>query len=107
MAGSRWKVEFGETVKEAVVREMKEEVMVDVAIPDYPPMIYSSVWKHPNVYVQCLLIGYICTAHGQKVKIGCEETAEFRWIKPNDILKLDRLPKRKEFVQDVEKLMVQ
>lgn len=96
------KVEFDETIQEAVIREMQEEVSVTVTIPNYPPIVGSSLWKHPTIHVQCMLIGYICRADGQTVKISCEETCDFAWISPSEIAHRDRLPQALEFVMHAE-----
>jgi 8-oxo-dGTP diphosphatase len=92
------KVEFGETVQEAIVREMKEEVSVDVTLLDHPPIVGSSIWLYPGKKVQCILIGYLCHAHDQKIVIGCEETGDFTWIDPDDIKRYECLPLAREFV---------
>lgn len=96
------KVEFGETIQEAVIREMQEEVSVTVTIPNYPPIVGSSLWKHPTIHVQCMLIGFICRADGQTVTISCEETSDFAWINPAEIAQRDRLPQALEFVMHAE-----
>lgn len=98
-------VEFGETVEEAVVREMKEEVSVDVTLLHHPPIIGMSIWEYPGKKIQCFLIGYMCRADGQRITIGCEETSDYAWIKPDDIETYDCLPKAKEFIEQAKMMM--
>ena len=98
-------VEFGETVEEAVVREMKEEVSVDVTLLHHPPVIGTSIWEYPGKKIQCFLFGYMCRADGQNITIGCTETSDFTWIRPDDIEQYDCLPKAKEFIEQAKKMM--
>ena len=98
-------VEFGETVEQAVIREMKEEVCVDVTLLGFPPVVGTSIWEYPGEKVQCFLIGYLCRADGQNITIGCTETSDFTWIRPDDIETYDCLPKAKEFILQAKKMM--
>lgn len=100
-------VEFGETVEEAVIREMKEEVDVDVTLLDAPPVVATSLWTYPDKKMHCVLIGFLCQADGQSVRITCSETGEFAWIRPEKISSYDCLPKAREFIEKAAMLLNQ
>ena len=91
-------VEFGETIEEAVMREMKEELGVSIELLDYPPLLGSSVWDHGSLQVHVLLVGLICTTT-DTVKRNHEEVADIRWIEAHEIDRLDHLPVCDVFVK--------
>ena len=97
-------VEFGETVEESVVREMKEELGVSVELLDYPVLLGSSVWNHGHLQVHVLLIGLLCkTADG--VVRNHAEVADVRWINADEIDHFDHLPVCDVFVKKAQKLL--
>ena len=93
-------VEFGETIKQTVTREMKEELGVDISFLDYPPIVRSHVWKYPDIHVQVILIGYICKTTGTP-RPANEEVADVRWVAADEIDSLDYLPLCDVFVKKV------
>lgn len=98
------KVEFGETIKQAVKREMKEEVGVDVEFLKRPPIITTNIWKNPTVQVQVFLIGYLCRTN-QNPYPANDETMGVKWVDAEDIVELDYLPKCDEVITKVEALL--
>lgn len=72
-------VEPGETLEEAVAREVKEEVGLDVADLRY---FASQAWPFPSQ----LMVGFFARCSGGELRLQEDEIAEARWFP------LDRLP---------------
>jgi 8-oxo-dGTP diphosphatase len=82
-------LEFGETVEECVIRELKEETGLDVEIVRLIPKVYSSLqgsWHG-------LLICFVCKIKdpSQPVVINNEASA-WRWCTLEETKKLKSLP---------------
>ena len=76
------KVEINETAKEALIREIKEELDLDIEIVDeLPANVHSYRMKTIN------LIPFICRiTHGN---IALKEHASFKWQRASELLRLD------------------
>jgi A/G-specific adenine glycosylase len=87
MLGGLWefpggKVEAGETLRECLVREIAEELGVEIAVGER-----FAVVKHAYTHFRITLHAYICTLEaGEPVCLDC---AAFRWV---DLAALDELP---------------
>ena len=92
------KVEFGESVEDAVVREMKEELGVHVTLFGHAPIILSHVWHFPEVDLHVILVGLLCKTTG-KIKANNEEIADFMWVDAEEIKKHETLPTCNSFVK--------
>lgn len=66
--------EIGETLEETLVREVREEVSIDVTNPRY---FGSQPWPFPH----SLMIGYTADYAGGEIKVDGAEIAEARWFK--------------------------
>ncbi len=71
-------VEPGETIEEAVAREMMEEAGVDIESVDY---IASQPWPFPA----SLMIGCIAQTTSQTLNIDGVELAEARWVSRDEV----------------------
>ena len=78
-------VDVGESVEDAVVREMKEEISLDVEITKLFG-VYSDPSRDKRFHTVSIV--YICKAYGKP--IGADDAKEAILIKPQDI-KLDKL----------------
>jgi 8-oxo-dGTP diphosphatase len=78
-------VDVGETVEHAVVREMKEEISLDVKIIKLLG-VYSDPSRDPRFHTASVV--YICKAYGQPV--GADDAKEAILVKLED-LELDKL----------------
>jgi NAD+ diphosphatase len=65
--------EIGETLEETLVREVREEVSIDVTNPRY---FGSQPWPFPH----SLMIGYTADYAGGEIKVDGKEIAEARWF---------------------------
>jgi len=78
-------VDVGESVEDAVIREMKEEISLDVEITKLFG-VYSDPSRDKRFHTVSIV--YICKAYGKP--IGADDAKEAILIKPQDI-KLDKL----------------
>lgn len=63
----------GETPEEAVIREVQEEVGVDVINPRY---VFTQPWPFPSQ----LMMGYIAQADSTEITLNKEELREAKWV---------------------------
>jgi NAD+ diphosphatase len=66
-------VEVGETLEETLVREVREEVGVDVVRPRY---FGSQAWPFPH----SLMLGFTAEYAGGEIRVDGEEIVEARWF---------------------------
>ena len=86
--GNTWeavggKLEFGEDFIQALIREAKEEVGLDITVDQ---LLYATTFKtHYNR--QIVIITYLCECHNTNVSLSYEHT-EFKWANKAKILAL-------------------
>jgi NAD+ diphosphatase len=71
-------VEPGETLEEAVAREIKEEVGIEVTDINY---FGSQPWPYPN----SLMVAFTCTYSGGDITIEKEELEDAGWYTPDNL----------------------
>ncbi len=71
-------VEPGETVEDAAVREVKEELGLDIAAPAY---FRSQPWPFPA----SLMLGYAAEAASDALTVDREELEEARWFTKDEL----------------------
>lgn len=89
-------VNFGERVEEAVRREVKEEVGLDVEVLSIVPYIINSIrkrWHGIGTVLYCRLNDV-----RQTIKLN-EEADKYEWFSSAEIQKLDVLPGVKEAIK--------
>ena len=82
-------VEIGETLVEALKRELKEEVGVQVDDPELliiQEAIFTREFFRKRHFI---FFDYMCKTKNSIVKVDGKEITSFRWINPEDALKLN------------------
>jgi nucleoside triphosphatase len=81
-------VEVGETLVEALQRELREEVGLNVEDPELlmiQEAIFSKEFYKKRHFI---FFDYVCRAKGVSVKVDGEEITGYRWVTPREALKL-------------------
>ncbi|MBH21397.1 MAG: 8-oxo-dGTP diphosphatase MutT [Rhodobiaceae bacterium] len=86
------KIEEGETPESAIIRELKEEINIDVSASCLAPLSFSEM-MYTNFYVVVLL--YVCRKWDGYIQP--QENQKIEWIQPKDIHKYKVLPADKSF----------
>lgn len=90
------KVEIGETREEAVIREIKEELKMDIKV-HYP---FMSV-KHNYPDIKLTLHSFICTCADPTVILT--EHTDFKWLSIKELTKLDWVKADEPIVEKLQK----
>jgi len=95
-------VEFGESLENSVIRELKEELGINIVVNCLIPKAFSSVRESWHG----ILICYICTIkdHCYTIKLN-EESDKFGWFTLKQIKKLPTLPLAYEIAQEAKQLL--
>ena len=90
------KIEFGETPDQTVVREIREEIGIEINPLRLLPYLHTNVWEYEHAVQQVVLAGYEC-----ELKEGIEPTpsADVRWFDIDAIDFSTTLPGTKEFIE--------
>ena len=95
------KVKKNETVEQALIRETKEEINIDLSMNCISPFAFST-YKSENINIIILLfisrkwnLDPICKAH-----------IELRWVKANNLNKYNMPPANKYLVTSIQDLLL-
>lgn len=107
-------LEFGETTKECLHRELWEELRVKPKILHPNPIAVTSIWyadeEKTKMDDHILLLAYLVDIGDQTPDLSQdpeEETSEYAWYTLEEAKKLDRLPLTLEILEDAFKLIHQ
>ena len=94
------KVDEGETPEEAIIRELKEEINIDVTGSCLAPLSFTEK-QYQNHYVVVLL--YVCRRWNGHI-MPMEEQ-ELAWVNPKEIDNFNLLPADKSFFASLRDLI--
>lgn len=79
------KIEFGETPEEALVREIREELAMEVQVERH---VVDAAWDYPTFHLE--MACFLCSIAEGSPHLLEHEAA--RWLEPADIDSVDWLP---------------
>jgi len=91
-------IEFGETPKQTLTREVKEETGVNIKILTNRPIVETHTWKTDKRKVYVTLLAYPVLYISGKLQTTDHEIAEIRWFSYQEINFSNCLPKTKELI---------
>ena len=95
------KVEWGEEIKETVIREAKEETNLDIEVIRFIGRYYDKRGRHPTKTMICL--PHICKVVGGKLKPG-DDALDARWFSLEEVKNMELAFDHKQMLID-EKLI--
>ena len=81
------KVERGEGPEEALIRELKEELGIEIAKVDLSPLTFAS-HAYPDFHL--LMPVYLCARW--RGTLAAQEGQELLWVRPEDLVRYDMPP---------------
>ena len=82
-------IEVGETMRQAVIREVKEEVGLDVEVAEMLLMqeaiFAGEFWKRKHF----IFFDFLCKSRDQQVKLDGRELQEYVWEYPGEAFRLE------------------
>ena len=81
------KVEAGEQPEEALIRELHEELGIEIAMRDLTPLTFAS-HAYPNFHL--LMTVYLCRRW--QGRVTAHEGQELLWVKPDTLHRYDMPP---------------
>ena len=95
------KVKKNETVEQALIRETKEEINVDLSKNCIAPLVFST-YENENVNIIILLF----ISRKWNLEPICKFHAELRWVKANNLNNYNMPPANKFLVTSLQDLLL-
>ena len=95
------KVKKNETVEQALIRETKEEINIDLSKNCIAPLVFST-YKNENVNIIILLF----ISRKWNLEPICKFHAELRWVKANNLNNYNMPPANKFLVTSLQDLLL-
>ena len=95
------KVEKNETVEQALIRETKEEINIDLSMNCIAPLSFST-YKSQNLNVIVLLF----ISRKWDLEPICKFHAELKWVKANSLNKYNMPPANKPLISSIQDLFL-
>lgn len=90
-------VEWGEEVKETVIREAKEEVNLDIEVEKFVGRYYDKKGRHPTKTMICL--PHLCKVVGGELKAGSDAMAA-KWFSLDEVKNMELAFDHKQMLID-------
>ncbi len=84
------KLEFGERIEEAVKRELKEELGIEVELVKQLPSFFQNVWKLKDREIHVVLVGYLCKLKNGEPRPLDKSVSDVAWFTFKEIKELAR-----------------
>ena len=96
-------IDFGETPEQALVREIKEELGIQVEILATAPKVFTQVRRN----WQGIFILFLCQFYypSQKIKLDYE-ASDFAWYSIEEDIKIKTFPKTIEMMKEASKIKI-
>ncbi|MBI5135500.1 NUDIX domain-containing protein [Candidatus Uhrbacteria bacterium] len=98
---------FGETLEQTCVRELKEELGVDVEPLELFPRPVSHTWDFGERHVQIHLVCFRCRYVGGEPTCLEEEINDVRWVPKAELSKYNFFETGRKFVEQIGMLNVE
>jgi 8-oxo-dGTP diphosphatase len=96
-------IEFAEEPRNALIREIQEEVGITIEPVGDKPFVYSHLYKEQNVHI--IAIAYPAMYKSGTIDItGDPETGDYAWLTADEIAQKDCLPLVKQMTEDSLKI---
>ncbi|MGB0757227.1 MAG: NUDIX hydrolase [Patescibacteria group bacterium] len=95
------KNEFGESLEETVVREIKEETGLGVSVKSLLPLTTSRTWHHTEYSMHTVVICYLCDLISGELSNNDPKINELKWVELKDAKSLTFLPTTKPFIDHI------
>ena len=95
------KVKINETVEQALIRETKEEINVNLKINCIAPLAFSTYY---NQDINIIILLFI--SRKWDLEPVCKFHSELKWVKANELNKYDMPPANKPLVSSLQDLFL-
>ncbi|MBL7169852.1 MAG: NUDIX domain-containing protein [Candidatus Aenigmarchaeota archaeon] len=92
-------IEYGESIEDAIKREIKEEVGLDIELKK---VLFVQELIEPKDYIKkkhLISLECVCSTKDNNVEIDDDEIQDHKWIEPEDALKEKTDPYTHEFIK--------
>ena len=92
-------IEYGETIEEAIKREIKEETGLDV---EFEKILFVQELIEPKDYCKkkhLISLECICSTRNDTVTLDNKELQDYKWVTPEQGLKMETDPYTHEFIE--------
>lgn len=97
-------VEFGETVVDAAVREVKEETGLDVEVEElFDVVTYLPSERGPTARNQIIVVDYLARPRNLRVRLN-HESSDFGWFTPRQVRSLKTTGQLKALVERFDRM---
>ncbi|HYF04626.1 MAG TPA: NUDIX hydrolase [Patescibacteria group bacterium] len=94
-------IEYEERPEQAVVREVKEEVGLDVKVKNMLPRVITAYWDSPDgsSQVKLYLFSFVCVILGGELSLADSEILETRFVSKEEFMALDVMRNVREILE--------
>lgn len=94
-------VEFGESVEENLIKEVREEAGYNVAIVKQLGKVYVENQEYPNLKYQVYLIPFLCKITGGDGQYSDAEVLDEKWIEIDNFSDYEFIGENKKILEDI------